>query len=228
MKKISLLLCLCLAFAISSFAIVHLDDPFDEIRVNGKINLILESGEEGSVDIPMDDEKVDVEVKEGVLVIKRKERWKYSSYKKAVKVVVVYKEKLRSVSAYAGAEVSSRNALLTAEAFQLDFGSGAVAELEVGVEDLEVSAGEGAVLELEGTATEFQVRATTGGQVEAFDLKAERVYARANTGGQVEVTAEKAIEATAHTGGHIAYRGDPERMNISDELGGRVRSSKHN
>lgn len=228
MEKISLLLCLCLTIAIPSFSAIHLDEPFDEIRVNGRIDLVLEAGEEDAIDIPFDEDKVSVEVKEGTLVIKRKERWKYSSYKQSVKVAITYKEKLRGLSAYAGAEVSSHNALVTADAFELDFGSGAVAELEIAVDDLEVDVGEGAVLELEGTATELQVRAATGGQVEAFDLKAERVYARANTGGEVEVSAVKAIEATAHTGGFIIYRGDPERVNISDELGGKVKRPKFN
>lgn len=229
MEKISLLLCLCLAFAIPSFATIHhLDGPFDEIRVNGRIDLVLEPGEEDAVDIAFDDDKVNVEVKEGTLVIKRKERWKYGSYKKGVKVVVTYKDKLRGLSAYAGAEVTSRTALRTAEAFRLDLGSGAVAELELAVEDLEVGVGEGAVLELEGRATEVQARAATGGQMEAFDLQAERVYARANTGGEIEVSVAKAIEASAHTGGYIAYQGDPERVNISDELGGRVKRSKYN
>lgn len=223
MKKNSILLFLCLAISFTSFAGHKLDGPFDEISVNGKIDLILESGEEEAIEIFNDEEKINFEVRQGALVIKRKERWKYSSYKRAIKVVVTYKT-LRKISAEAGAEVRSGQVLQTADALRLSFGSGASAELEIDVKDLEASAGEGAVLELEGYAEESNLQASTGGVIEAFDLNTDRVYVKANIGGTAEVSVGTRLEARAHTGGVIEYRGDPEKVSISSELGGRVRS----
>ena len=222
MKKIAAFLFFALSLPLFLMAHPELDEPFDEIRVTGKIRLVLQTGDAPTVDIPADEDKVVVEVREGVLVVKRRERWKYSSYKKSVKVVVTYQEKLRRISADAGAEVIADEVLYSADALRLDFGSGATADLEVRTDDLEASAGEGAFLELAGATEELMVRAHTGGVVEAFDLQAERVYARANTGGQVELTANESLEATAHTGGEIDFRGNPNKLSISDELGGSV------
>lgn len=223
MKKNSILLLLCFALNLSAYASYDLDGPFDEIRVSGKVRLILEPGEEEAVEILSDADKVSYEVREGVLVVKRKERWKYSSYKRSVKVVVTYKT-LRKISAEAGAEVRSGSVLNTTDALRLYFGTGARAELAINVSDLEVSTGEGAVLELEGAAEELTLRASTGGVVEAFDLKTDRAYVRANLGGSAEIAVDKTLEAKAHTGGIIEYQGDPQRMNISDDLGGEVKS----
>ena len=223
MKKLSLLLCCCIIYAGTAFATHTIDGPFDEIRVSGKIDLVLESGNEDAVTFVSEEEKVNVEVREGMLVVKRKERWKYSSYKKSIKVVVTYK-KLRKISADAGATVSSPETLVTADALRLSFGSGSSCDLALDTEDVELSAGEGSVIDLEGVAQEVSAKASTGGIIEAFDLKADRVYARANTGGVVEVSAETRIEASANTGGRIDFRGHPEQRNISEELGGRVES----
>ncbi len=226
MKKISLFLFCAVAFIYTSMA--HgIDSPFDELRVNGKIRVTLEPGDENAVEISEEEDKVLVEVKGGVLVVKRREMWKYGSYKKYIDVLVVYKDKLRRISADAGAEIKSKQKVVSADALRLSFGSGATGDLELELEDLEVSCGEGAELELRGFVEELTARGSTGGLLDAFDLQAKRVYARANTGGQLEVNVLEVLEANAHTGGRIDYRGDPEKTTISNELGGKVCHGKN-
>jgi len=221
MKKISLLLFCALAFVFSAMA--HgIDGPFDELRVNGKIRVLLEPGDENALPASNDNDKISVEVKGGVLVVKRREMWKYSSYKKYIEVVLTYKDKLRRISADAGAVVHSTQKILSSDALRLSFGTGAKCELELDLEDLEVSCGEGAVLELSGFTEELTARGSTGSLLEAFALQAKRVYARVNTGAHLDIIALDVLEANANTGGVIEYRGNPEKTIISSEIGGKI------
>ncbi len=221
MKKISVFLFCTVAF-ISTIMAHGIDSPFDELRVNGKIRLVLEPGDENAVEIAKDESKVSVEVRAGVLVVKRKEMWKYSSYKEYIEVVVVYKDKLRKISADAGADVKSSQKIISGDALRLSFGSGATGQLALDLEDLEVSCGEGAELELNGFAEELTARGSTGGILEAYDLETKRAYARANTGGELEINVSELLEANANTGGRVDYRGNPAKTNTSHELGGKV------
>ncbi len=196
-------------------------EPFDELHAAGRVNIVLEPGEVEEVLIRDEEEHVSVEVRSGVLYVKRKDRWKPKNYKKGIDVVVRY-QKLRRISGDAGAEVSSAYPLVTSDALRLAFGSGAQADLEVNLEDLEVNVGEGSQVELEGFTQELTAKASTGGVLEAGDLQCKRTYVRANTGGQAKVVALEHLEANANTGGIISYKGDPEKTYISNELGGKV------
>ncbi len=224
MKKHPLLLALLFLVSLSYSAMANtiVEGPFDEIRVSGKLRLVLQPGDTESVNIDTDEDKVSVEIRSGVLHLKRKARWKFSSYKKSIEVQISYKQ-IRSISADAGAEISSAYPLVSPNALRLNFGSGAQADLEVKTEGLEINTGEGAQIELEGYASEMTAKATTGGILEAFDLQCSRVFVKANTGGQIEVTAIEQIEAKATTGGQIDYRGNPKQSYVSDELGGNVK-----
>ena len=221
----SLLFFCLLALSPTGFAAQNtLLDPFDEIRASGRVNIRLEPAEGGAVNIPEEEDQVSVEVRSGILYVKRKDRWKPRNYKKGIDVVVSY-QKLRRITGEAGAEVSSSFPLVTADGLRLSFGSGAKADLEVKLEDLEVNVGEGAELELRGYTDELTARASTGGILEAFGLQSKRTYVRANTGGEAEVMATEHLEANANTGGNISYRGNPNKTFLSSELGGDIDGS---
>ena len=73
-----------------------------------------------------------------------------------------------------------------------------------------------------GETREFQAKTNSGGQLEAFRLKAQRVYVKSSSGGEAEVFASAYIEADANTGGSIRYKGDPDKEKINDKMWGDI------
>ena len=214
-------LVLFLGVAFQAQAAITPLEPFKEIKVTGKINLLLQRDDIQGIEISGNDDKVIVEVVDGVLKIKRKELWNHKEYRKAIDVKVIY-QGLQAIHADAGAEVSCTD-FLAGSTWLLDFGSGATAHFEMRVKQLVVKVSEGANLKLEGKTFDLEAHAATGGILEAATMEAENLVVKANTGGQAEVSASQTIDATANTGGQIDYAGNPAKVRISDELGGKVR-----
>ncbi len=226
MKKTINKLCLLLTLVmVSSSSLLFAQqelEPFDEIFMRGNIKVYLVKGGENQISIDKyESSEVTVEVDRGVLKIKRKKLLNYKKYEKPpIRVDITYTQ-LRRLKAQAGAEVRHKGTI-TSDQFRLEFGSGAGGEFDIVASDIKVEAKEGAVLVLEGESESVEFKATTGALIEAYDLKSNYTYVRASTGAQAEVTAAKIIEASAHTGGEIDYKGSPEKVKITDKLGGEV------
>lgn len=197
-------------------------DAFDAVLASGNLEIVLIPGdaERAVVEIsgaPQDE--LSVKTVRGELRINYLNALIYKNYE--AKVTVWYKS-LRSVRGNAGARIRSE-APLTANHLELRAASGAQVELAIEVQSLEASASEGGMLRTSGKAQSQDANATTGGQYEAFNLDCQSTYVRASLGGQAQVTALKKLEATAHTGGSIEYRGDPEQSNVRHIISGDIR-----
>jgi len=214
---VTLVLCVAVVTATDYSNLNH----FDELVVSGSLDIKLVEGEETSVSIDEDDGNIEVTVRAGVLRIKRKKLYNYKQFEKAIDVVVTYKT-LKVIEARAGSEVFN-SAALTADYCRLRFSSGAVGRLRLAVDDLDVNVIEGANLELEGTTKSQNIKVATGADLDADDLECDRTYVKATTGGDATVVANKTLEATATTGGGIAFSGDPSDVRIKDNFGGDVR-----
>lgn len=197
-------------------------DAFDSVLASGNLELVLIPGdaERAIVEIsgaPQDE--LSVKTVRGELRINYINALIYKNYE--AKVTVWYKS-LRSVRGNAGARIRS-DAPLTSNHLELRAASGSIVELSIDVQSLEASASEGGMLRVGGKAQSQDANAITGGQYEAFRLDCQNTYVRASLGGQAEVVALKKLEATAHTGGSIEYRGDPEQSNVRNIISGDIR-----
>ena len=99
-------------------------------------------------------------------------------------------------------------------------GSERIVEAEI----LDVSSSTSGTIKVEGNAKEIEATAATGGQIRAYELNADDVYAKANTGAEVRVSASERLKGSANTGGSIRYKGSP-RADIRTNTGGSVRRS---
>ena len=68
-----------------------------------------------------------------------------------------------------------------------------------------------------------EAKAATGGTLSAYQLDSEKTIIKANTGGSAKVIALDSIDASANTGGSIAYKGNPKKVRTKDGLSGSVK-----
>ena len=104
----------------------------------------------------------------------------------------------------------------------MSFSSGADFKGNVSVADLKVDEGSGAISTISGTATSLTVEASSGSAINASDLQSDKCEARASSGANVEVNVAKVLNASAHSGGQIYYKGSGLISNINTGSGGSV------
>jgi hypothetical protein len=212
-------------FLVLSFQIVSAQETmalehFDQIYATGIIEITLQKGEEEKIVLKTDDfnrDDVKVRVSEEELRISVGK----SLIKDArIEILVTYKE-LRRIKANAGAYITSKNPIKI-DKLELRATSGAEIELKLEVNKLHARLAEGAQMHLSGSTKSLNISSASGAMFYGFDLESDDTFANANTGGRSEVVANKSIDASANTGGRVRFKGDPEKKQLKDYLGGDV------
>lgn len=197
--------------------------PFEEITLSGKMDVLLEKGDTEQIIIEnraANPDDLNISLRGRGLRLSLVDGWVKGSDR--MRIRVIYTD-LRYVRVMAGATLES-DSTLVAKKLEIRAGSGAEVRLTIAAEDLTASAQEGAVLRLTGTAQRQYAIAATGGIYHGMDLATEDTDVKANTGGEANVAAAKSLRASASTGGHVEYVGNPEERYISRSLGGEIRS----
>lgn len=223
MKKftswISLLSFLTLATTV--FADAKSLSPFDEIILSGNVSALLVAGDEETIDIKNDADRLDFFVEGKTLKIKATDLVQYNKTP-TVKVIITYK-KLRGLRARAGASAYTEQPI-SGDQLNLKFSSGASGEIEVAQNSIDITVSEGGNLKLRGETDWQEIKVATGGTLSAYKLEATNTVVKANTGGSARVMTTKSIDARANTGGSISYKGDPKKVQRKDGLSGTIRS----
>lgn len=198
-------------------------DYFDAVSVSGDVNVRLVKSDSPSAEITtegMDEDDVTIYIKNETLRIQLIEGW----FDDAEEVdITVYYEQLRYIKATAGARVEA-DEVLQGEQFKLRAASGALLAAEVDVQSLEVSVSEGAELTVKGQAEKQEANVSTGGQYHGLDLNCQETTVTVHTGGEAFVVANERLDANAHTGGSIHYKGDPAYKSTRSLISGGIRS----
>ncbi|MCB0638622.1 MAG: DUF2807 domain-containing protein [Lewinella sp.] len=197
--------------------------PFDQLIVTGKLDVTLEAGDAEEVIIDalnLNEDDVNLTLRDGELKVGLVDGWFRDDSR--VRVTVRYRS-LNRIRAQAGAVLASHN-MITGDRLEIKASSGAEVRLEIEADVLEAGAAEGAQLELTGQVNTQYVTANTGGEYDGDRLEADRTEVRANTGGEAWVIARTYLDASAHTGGEVFYKGDPEEKYTKSNLAGEIRS----
>ncbi len=193
---------------------------FDKVKASKGINVTLIEGDKEEVDVHIKN----AEVSDVITNIKNRElqiKMKTKIYKDmAVQVYVTYKQ-LRSIDAGSGATIDAENTIY-AESLKLRGGTESNIILDVDVNNLDVS-GSTSKIELAGKAKYQEVNIGTGGKYLAYNLECEESYVKSTLGSIAEVTASEKLGATAGSGGVVYYRGDPQKIEKSENTGGKVK-----
>ena len=214
MKKFTNLL-LASLFVISLSAQTRSLSNFNEIGVSGSITATLVKSNETKIDIKMikgDEESLITEVEDGKLTVKfKKGLMNWNNNKKAE--VTIYYKNLDEIDASAGCSVSSEE-VVSGNSLDLDVSSGASVRLEVEGEMVDVDASSGATVTVKGSSERADIDASSGASVNAQYLEANHTSADVSSGASISCVAHKSIEAEASSGGSIKYKGDPAQKNI--------------
>ena len=194
---------------------------FDEISIIGNIEVTLIKGEAEKAVIHtenIDPIDVGVHVSGGILKMRL-----LKTFQKDVKVKVeLTYSSLRTIKGSAGAKITGESQI-DSDILYVRAHSGAHLELQVRADELNAATYEGGVILLEGNTESQTITAATGGQYKALDLDCDRTKVKVNTGGQANVVANKALDASANTGGQIEYKGSPSEKNTKTLFSGRIK-----
>ena len=219
-----ILLTLALTIVVSNFGFsqkVHSTPikPFDKIVAIGNVEIILNKSKSTSIKMlsdQIDVSKVSVDFKNTTMKIKLLD----VSGNNAVRIEVPYIV-IREVSAKAGAIINC-NKLISGDVMKVSAESGSKVNLNLKMNAVTASAGKGAFVELLGDTQVLTCSANTGGEVNAYKLNSDVVYAKSGSGATVKVNAKNLLEAKANTKGLVKYTGNPKERREEIVLGGLV------
>lgn len=198
-------------------------DSFHGISTSGNLEVTLQKGEDRGVDIKIikgNVEDVKTLVKDGILKIYiENKRWLGNKTK--AKVNIIYTE-LNSIKSSASSTIMATEPLL-ADHLNIKSSSGSNIRLEVNTNTLGVKSSSGSSIKLKGTSDASTLKSSSGSSINASELISKTVNADVSSGGSIKCHATQELEAEASSGGLVKYLGDPEKKDIRNSSGGKVR-----
>ena len=200
---------------------------FSAVSVSSGIELYLSTGSANAlaVSVPdgVDAERILTEVKNGVMEISVKNKFK--DWKDRIKGHIKVYLSAKSLSKIVGT-AGSRTMLsneLSASSLTLKFASGATFNGKVAAGSLAIETNSGAVMDISGSAASTSVDASSGAIFRGFDLSTETCNAEVSSGAAIRITINKELTATASSGGGIRYKGSATIRDINVSSGGLVK-----
>jgi hypothetical protein len=199
---------------------------FHALKVATGIRLYLTQGNEKVVVVSAADlyyrNRIHTEVRNGVLDIYYENElgnW-HDNNRKELKVYVSC-TRLDELRASSGAQVEVDGTLKSANlAVDLSSGSSFTGKVEAG--DLRVEEGSGARSTISGKVSHLKAGASSGSVIHGYDLQAEQCDVNVSSGGRIDISVEKAMTASAHSGGHVSYQGADVITEVHTGSGGSI------
>jgi len=195
---------------------------FDGVGVSGSFDVILVAGNEGKLDISVEENLAPyliTEVNNGNLKI----RWKKGTNirtSKSTKIKVHFKE-INSLAMSGSGDISSEDVIRGKSLDMAVAGSGDI-KLDIEVQKAESAVSGSGDIELSGKATEFEAAVSGSGDIEAYDLKTEKAELKVAGSGSIEISVEKELVARVSGSGDIKYKGQPRIEDIKVSGSGNV------
>lgn len=220
MKRLIILVTILLS------AVVNAQNPieksigeFTELKVYDLIEVELVKSNEYKVIITgNNNEDVLINNKNGTLKIKMNINKLFDGNK--TKVVLYYKT-VDIIDANEGAKVYSKDAIKQYE-IDLRAQEGGRIEVSVNVEYINIKAVTGGVIRTSGDSQSQKVALLTGGIYNGESLETKKTEVSINAAGEAHVNASKIVDVKIRAGGDVFIYGNPETVNESTILGGRI------
>lgn len=193
---------------------------FNELKVYDLIEVeLIKSDNDKIVITGRNSEDVLVNNKNGTLKIKMKLEEAFDGNKTKVNL---YYTNLDVIDANEGAYIHSEDVI---KQFEIDLNAqeGGKINVVVDVKYANVRAVTGADIYASGTAINQDVSIYTGGDYDGKELKTEYTEVSIRAAGEANVNASKKVTAKVRAGGDIFIYGNPERIDESRVLGGRIK-----
>ena len=202
---------------------------FTKISVSSGVRLYITQSNEVSLAISVSDAKFEerfkTEVEDGVLKIYFDNKGLSMGWDKNRRLTAWLSIKdLEAIKGSAGCMVTLTNEL-DVKNMSMNFTSGSQISGALKAAFLDASATSGASINISGSADKTNFSATSGASIKGFDLQSQYCTAFANSGAEIKVRVQKEIEASANSGGSVAYEGDAVLSKGKINSGGSVKKA---
>lgn len=197
---------------------------FDGVGVSGSFDVILVSGNEGKLEISVEENLepyLITEVKDGNLKIKWKKGTNIRTTK-STQVKVHFKE-ISSLAMSGSGDIISKDVIKGKSLDIAVAGSGDI-KLDMQVQKAQSAISGSGDIELSGKATEFEAAVSGSGDIEAYDLKTEKADLKVAGSGSIGISVSNEIVARVSGSGDIKYKGQPRIEDIKVSGSGNVRT----
>ena len=195
---------------------------FDGVGVSGSFDVILVTGNEGKLEISVEENLepyLITEVSGGSLKIKWKKGTNIRTTK-STQVTVHFKE-INSLAMSGSGDITSKDVIKGNSLDMAVAGSGDI-KLSMDVQKAQSAISGSGDIELSGKAAEFEAAVSGSGDIEAYDLKTEKAELKVAGSGSIEISVEKEIVARVSGSGDIKYKGQPRIEDIKVSGSGNV------
>ncbi|MDD7885946.1 head GIN domain-containing protein [Flavivirga sp. 57AJ16] len=221
MKRLIVLLTILVStIAIAQKPIEKSIGEFTNLKVYDLIDLELIKSDHDKVIISgKNNEDVLVNNKNGTLKIKMKLEEAFDGNETKVQL---YYTALDIIDVNEGARVFSKD---TIKQFEIDLNAqeGGKIEAKLDVKYANIRSVTGANIQTSGIAKHQDISIYTGGVYEGEDLKTEFTDVSVRIAGEAHVRAKTLVNAKIRAGGNVFIYGNPERVDESKVLGGRIK-----
>jgi len=199
-------------------------DDFDELRIGGNFEVILEESNNMYVQINTDENLlkfIDTEVEGDILKITQQKKL---ISKKKIRLIIHYTEleKIRTM----GAALIKNEDYLRSEDLEIGMEGAGVIDLQINSVKLKVELSGAGVISLAGEVQEQELNLMGAGQIEAFDLESKVCDIFVGGLGSAEIYVTERLDATIEGVGSIKYDGMPEDLNTEIKGLGRIKPVK--
>lgn len=193
---------------------------FDALKVYDLINVTLVKANDNKA-IISGDHKSDVELvnKNGTLKIKMRLGEKFDGNK--TNVTLYYKD-IRVIDVNEGAYVKSEDTFKQ-HRMELRAQEGGIIKLTLDVSENDVKAVTGGEIQVSGKAVRQDIAINTGGIFSGKTFETESTYVSIRAAGEAHINASKVADIKIRAGGDVYIYGNPEHVNESKVLGGRIK-----
>lgn len=183
--------------------------PYDIISVRGSMEVYLEKGTEGKIQVTAEDnvqEHILVESDGKELIISMKGNTSLRNTK-TIKVTVPF-ENISEVSLLGSGKVEGNDKLKN-EALSLNLRGSGEMELTVEASSIDAQLNGSGVMKLSGSANDFKVKTTGSGNFEGKNLNTENTEVYVAGSGNAKVNAKSKLKARIQGSGNVVYSGNP-------------------
>ncbi len=183
---------------------------FNEVGVAGSFDVFLVKGDEGKIDIKIEDNLLPylvTSVENGKLKIKWKKGVNIRSSKTTI--VTVHFKEINSVGLSGSGDIVSKDKIKSNNFSVALAGSGDI-DLEVETTQLKAAVSGSGDIDLKGTANNFNAAVAGSGDIDAYGLKVDTADLKISGSGGMTVSVSNKITARISGSGNITYKGDPK------------------
>jgi hypothetical protein len=199
---------------------------FDGVTLGMSAKMYVKQGNTSSVTIEASDdalEHIETEVKNGVLIIKQDNDWKWWKNWNSKNVrIYVTNPVFNHVSVSGSGDIKGENTLESKSMYIGISGSGKL-DLDIRAVDLNSKISGSGNVELSGSARNTEFAISGSGNLNAEDLASESCEVRISGSGNCRVNVDTSLDSRVSGSGNVYYRGNPEKLNNHSSGSGSIK-----